>query len=92
MATNKLLKFNVVRIQEAIGLGQRIRKHEVYVDGNRVAKGTTVGYKKLHRLENGVVSGHRVRIRIIGSSGVPLISSVGLHFDPFWHPVGDKNL
>ncbi|KAJ0558856.1 putative alpha-L-fucosidase [Helianthus annuus] len=91
IATNKLLKFNVVRIQEAIGLGQRIRKHEVYVDGNRVAKGTTVGYKKLHRLENGVVSGHRVRIRIIGLSGVPLISSVGLHFDPFWHPVGDKN-
>ncbi|XP_071707864.1 alpha-L-fucosidase 1-like [Rutidosis leptorrhynchoides] len=85
-AIDEELKFNVVRIQEAVGLGQRIKKHEVYVDGKRVVKGTTVGYKKLHRLENGLVSGHHVRIRIIGSRGIPLISSVGLHFDPFWHP------
>lgn len=85
--TNEELKFNVVRIQEAIGLGQRIWKHEIYVDGKRVATGTTVGYKKLHRLEDGVVTGRSVRIRIIGSKGIPLISSVGLHYDPFWRPV-----
>ncbi|KAH7557519.1 hypothetical protein ACOSP7_027313 [Xanthoceras sorbifolium] len=83
-----LMKFNVVRIQEAIGLGQRIKRHEVYVDGKLVAKGTTVGYKKLHRLEieNGVVHGHVVRIKIKESKAVPLISSIGLHFDPYWHP------
>lgn len=87
-ATKQELKFNVVRIQEAIGLGQRIKRHEIYVDGKRIAKGTTVGYKKLHRLKNGVVTGHTVRIRVIGSRGIPLISSIGLHFDPFWHPIG----
>lgn len=87
-STNEELRFNVVRIQEAIGLGQRIKKHEIYVDGKLIAKGTTVGYKKLHRLEDGVVNGHRVRIRVIGSRGIPLISSVGLHFDPYWHPIG----
>ncbi|XP_052184374.1 alpha-L-fucosidase 1-like [Diospyros lotus] len=80
------LRFNVIRIQEAIGLGQRIRRHEVYVDGQRVAIGTTVGYKKLHRLEMGEVKGYRVKIRITESRGLPLISSIGLHFDPFWHP------
>ncbi|CAK9169856.1 unnamed protein product [Ilex paraguariensis] len=85
-ATNEKLKFNVVRIQEAIGLGQRIKRHEIYVDGARVASGTTVGYKKLHRLEKGVLHGYSLKIKIMGSKGIPLISSVGLHFDPFWHP------
>lgn len=80
------VRFNVIRIQEAIGLGQRIGRHEIYVDGNLVANGSTVGYKKLHRLEKGVVEGYRVKIRITRSRGIPLISSVGLHFDPFWHP------
>ncbi|GFP98379.1 alpha-l-fucosidase 1 [Phtheirospermum japonicum] len=79
-------KFNVIRIQEAIGLGQRIKKHEIYVDGARVAKGSTIGYKRLHRLEMGVVDGSSVRIKIVKSKGIPLISSFGLHFDPFWNP------
>lgn len=80
------LRFNVVRIQEAVGLGQRIGRHEVYLDGKRVAKGTTVGYKRLHRIKDGVVNGSVVRLRITRSRGVPLISSFGLHYDPFWKP------
>lgn len=79
------LRFNVIRIQEAIGLGQRIKKHEIYVDGKLIIQGTTVGYKRLHRLDGGVVHAHVVRIRITKARGVPLISSIGLHFDPFWH-------
>ncbi|KAK6135275.1 hypothetical protein DH2020_030976 [Rehmannia glutinosa] len=82
------IKFNVIRIQEAIGLGQRIKKHEIYVDGNRVARGSTVGYKRLHRLEMGVVDGFSVKIKIVKAKGIPLISSIGLHFDPFWKPKG----
>ncbi|XP_059629409.1 alpha-L-fucosidase 1-like [Cornus florida] len=85
-ATNGPLRFNVIRIQEAIGLGQRIKRHEIYVDGDRVASGTTVGYKKLHRLEKEVIHAYSVRILIKESRGLPLLSSVGLHFDPFWHP------
>lgn len=81
-----LLKFNVVRIQEAIGLGQRIEQHEIYVDGIKIIEATTVGYKKLHRLEKGVVEGNTVKIQIIGSRAKPLISSLGLYFDPFWSP------
>ncbi|CAH9059660.1 unnamed protein product [Cuscuta epithymum] len=86
-ATNKdPIEFNVVRIQEAIGLGQRIEGHEIYVDGVKVGNGTTVGYKKLHRLENGAVKGNVVMIKITESKAPPLLSSIGLHFDPFWHP------
>ncbi|KAF2315724.1 hypothetical protein GH714_040256 [Hevea brasiliensis] len=80
---NKELRFNVIRIQEAIGLGQRIKRHEVYVDGKKVAEGTTVGYKRLHKLEKKVVYGQIVRIKFLESRGVPLISSIGLHYDPF---------
>ncbi|XP_022774434.1 alpha-L-fucosidase 1-like [Durio zibethinus] len=78
------LTFNVVRIQEAIGLGQRIIRHEIYVDGKKLVEGTTVGYKRLHRLDE--VHGRDVRIIIKESRGLPLISSVGLHFDPYWNP------
>ncbi|XP_051142912.1 alpha-L-fucosidase 1-like [Andrographis paniculata] len=80
--------FNVVRIQEAIGLGQRVMKHEVYADGVCVARGSTVGYKKLHRLgiHGGVTAATSVKIKILKSKGIPLISSLGLHFDPFWKP------
>lgn len=85
-AADEGLRFNVIRIQEAIGLGQRIKRHEIFVDGKLVAEGTTVGHKKLHRLENGVIDGHVVRIKIKESRAVPLISSIGLHFDPYWHP------
>lgn len=74
--------FNVVRIQEAIAMGQRIMKHEVFADRKLVAKGTTVGYKRLHRLPS-PVKARRVKIRITKSRGPPLLSSVGLHYDPF---------
>ncbi|KAM7273192.1 hypothetical protein ACFE04_027856 [Oxalis oulophora] len=81
------LRFNVVRIQEPIGLGQRIKMHEIYLDGKLISNGTTIGYKRLHRLENGMVHGRVVRIRIAEYRGsVPLISSIGLHFDPYWKP------
>ncbi|KAK6926326.1 Glycoside hydrolase, family 29 [Dillenia turbinata] len=56
---NEGWRFNVIRIQEAIGLGQRIKQHEIYADGKIVANGTTVGYKRLHRLE-GVVHANQV--------------------------------
>ncbi|XP_054786782.1 alpha-L-fucosidase 1-like [Prosopis cineraria] len=82
---NGSVRFNVVRVQEAIGLGQRIGEHEIYVDGELMIRGTTVGYKRLHRLEGGVVDARVVRIRITESRGIPLISSIGLHFDPLWH-------
>ncbi|KAJ6807548.1 alpha-L-fucosidase 1-like [Iris pallida] len=75
-------RFNVVRVQEAIWMGQRIRRHVVYADGKEVANGTTVGHKRLHRLEK-AVRARKVTVRIVESRGVPLVSALGLHFDPF---------
>ncbi|CAA7403643.1 unnamed protein product [Spirodela intermedia] len=81
---NDSVAFNVVRIQEPIGMGQRITRHEVLADGRVIVPdGTTVGHKRLHRLAQ-PVRARRVRIRIVGSRGPPLLSAVGLHYDPFW--------
>ncbi|KAK8945001.1 Alpha-L-fucosidase 1 [Platanthera zijinensis] len=80
---NPRSKFNVVRIEEAIWMGQRIRRHRVYVDGHVVVRnGTTVGHKRLYRLRRPVAA-RRVRIRILKSRGPPLLSALGLHFDPY---------
>ncbi|KAL9237256.1 hypothetical protein vseg_011829 [Gypsophila vaccaria] len=87
------LKFNVIMIQEAIGLGQRIKQHEVYIDGKLVVSGTTIGYKRLHWLGylGKEVFAKKVQIKIIESRGLPLISSVGLFYDPYRHLVGIQN-
>ncbi|KAJ1290465.1 hypothetical protein BS78_02G245800 [Paspalum vaginatum] len=74
--------FNVVRVQEHVALGQRVERHAVYVDGAPVANGTTVGHKRLHRLPR-PVAGRTVRIWIAARRGPPLLSAVGLHYDPF---------
>ncbi|WOK98176.1 alpha-L-fucosidase 1-like [Canna indica] len=79
---NANARFNVVRIQEAIAMGQRIMKHKVFADKKLVANGTTVGYKRLHRLGTAITA-RRVRIWISESRGPPLLSAVGLHYDPF---------
>lgn len=82
---DKGLRFNVIMVQEAIGLGQRIERHEIYVDGNRAANGTTVGYKRLHKVGARGLPMHAksVKIRVVKSKGLPLISTIGLFLDPF---------
>jgi alpha-L-fucosidase len=74
--------FNVVRIEEPIQMGQRIKRYKVIVDGIVVVNGTTVGHKRLHRLKWPVL-GRLIRVWIKESRGPPLLSAVGLHFDPF---------
>ncbi|GLJ25934.1 hypothetical protein SUGI_0497180 [Cryptomeria japonica] len=85
------VEFNVVRIQETIVLGQRVMEYGIYVSGvdeNKmmlVSNGTTIGYKRLHRLEK-PVKAIRVLLVILKYKGsVPIISSFGLHFDPFYN-------
>ncbi|KAH9311228.1 hypothetical protein KI387_026263, partial [Taxus chinensis] len=92
LKTQSAIEFNVVRIQEAIGLGQRVMEYGVYILGVGekkemvlVSNGTTIGYKKLDRLKKPVKS-TRVMLMVWKSrGGVPLISSFGLHFDPFYN-------
>ena len=76
--------FNRSMIQEQIALGQRV---EAYVlearDGEEwkpLAKGTTVGHKKLDRF--GDVTARRVRLTIRQSRAAPAIRAFGLYRAP----------
>jgi alpha-L-fucosidase len=76
--------FNLVRIQEPIQLGQRVSAYriEAMVAGGWQAlfAGTTIGYKKLDRVET--TTARHVRLVIVDSRGTPLISEFGIHLDP----------
>ena len=80
------IRFNVVRIQEAIHMGQRVIAHHVDVlkeDGEwaTVVTGTTIGYKRLELLVV-AMEAQLVRLYIDESHAEPLIASFGLYFDP----------
>lgn len=78
-------EFNVIRIQEPIALGQRVRAYRVEAwDGGAwraISEGTTIGHKKLDRLSAPVTT-ERVRVVIDDALADPLIAELGLHFDP----------
>ena len=76
-------KNNRVCLQEAIGkVGQRVKEHalDAWVDGKwkQVAKGTTIGYKKILRFEN--VLTDRFRVRILDARKAAAISSFSAHY------------
>jgi len=77
--------FNVVRIREKIGLGQRVEEFQVdaWQDGNwRLAgEGTSIGACRILRLDGNVTT-NRVRLRITKSPVSPAISEFGLHREP----------
>ncbi|MBR6457818.1 MAG: hypothetical protein IKS71_04385 [Bacteroidales bacterium] len=76
--------FNLLLLQEDIRLGQRISGFtvEAWVGGawTEIARGTTVGYKRILRLPPTAAS--RLRITITGAHDVPILSEVGVYFDP----------
>jgi alpha-L-fucosidase len=76
--------FNVVCIQEMVLLGQRVEEFGVEAwDGkswSEIAKGTTVGHKRLLRLPD--VTASKVRLTIVRSRGSPTIREFGLYRSP----------
>jgi len=76
----KPTEFNVVMLQEDIAQGQRVEEYriEALSDGSwiEIAKGTTIGHKKLDRFPT--VTASRVRLTITRSQGAPLIRTFGL--------------
>ncbi|MDZ7317443.1 MAG: alpha-L-fucosidase [candidate division KSB1 bacterium] len=73
--------FDRILLQEPIRLGQRISRFSVegLVDGKwqKLAEGTTIGYKRLLRIEP--VTVQRLRLVILGSKAVPAVSNFGLY-------------
>jgi len=79
LGTEKSLHYFV--IQEYIKLGQRIRSFKVDVkkeeQWEEIARGTTVGYKRI--LELSGVCASQIRIRILDSKACPMISEIEVY-------------
>jgi len=77
--------FNVIMLQEYIALGQRIKAFtlEAMESGQwqTIASGTTVGYKRLLRLEENVTA-EKVRVTVTDARACPTISEFGLFTRP----------
>ena len=77
--------FNLVRIREQIGLGQRVEEFQVDVwqggDWHVVGEGTSIGACRILRLDVNAIT-TRVRLRITRSPVSPAISEFGLHREP----------
>jgi alpha-L-fucosidase len=77
--------FNVIRIREAIGLGQRIGAVTVEVAKNggweRIAEATSIGNCRLIGLDAAATC-TKVRLRITESAACPAISDFGLYVEP----------
>jgi len=78
------VQFNVIRLQEPVQFGQRVKKYHLDVwqngDWKQVSAGTTIGYKKLDRITP--VRASRVRVVIDDARACPLLNEIGVHFDP----------
>jgi len=76
--------FNVAELAEYIALGQRIEQFvlEAWDNGcwKELARGTTIGYKRLLRFDE--VTASRVRLRILGSRLCPTLAEFGLYDAP----------
>ena len=78
---NKEQPANIFEISENINLGQRVKAFNFEIKVNNkwqtIEKGTTIGSKRLIRFSNNNVRG--LRISILDSKDVPLISELGLY-------------
>jgi len=75
--------FNVAKVQENIQKGQRIESFALDAwDGKgwkEVARGTTIGWKRLLRFPT--LTASKARLRILGSRLEPTVSEFGLYLD-----------
>jgi alpha-L-fucosidase len=81
LSWDKEVMIKYVLIQEYIPLGQRIKEFaiEVWKDGqwSKVASGTTIGYKRIMKIEP--VQTRKVRFNVIDSKACPVISSLEVY-------------
>ena len=76
--------FNLVRLEEAIALGQRVGGVAVdaWIDGNwqELCSAESVGHARIWRIEKFTTD--RVRLRVTESAASPAIASFGLFLEP----------
>lgn len=78
--------FNRFLAQEYIRLGQRAKAFtvEAFIDGGwkEIARGTTIGYKRILRFPG--VETTKIRFTIMGSKSCPVISNLGVYNAPLF--------
>lgn len=77
---DKKVKLNRLMLQEYIPLGQRVRAFELWAQvggaDQKIAEGTTIGYKRILRFPE--VSTNQVRVKIMDAKAAPVLSKVGV--------------
>ncbi|MEB2774754.1 alpha-L-fucosidase [Algoriphagus sp. D3-2-R+10] len=80
----KDVTFNRLMLQEYTPLGQRVKSFvlEKEVDGNweKIAEGTTVGYKRVLRFPE--VTASTIRVQFTDGKDIPIISTLGIYNAP----------
>nr|WP_287938690.1 alpha-L-fucosidase [Algoriphagus sp.] len=80
----KSVSFNRLLIQEFVNLGQRVKAFslEKEVNGNweKIAEGTTIGYKRILRFPD--TEAQKIRINFLDGKGIPVISEIGVFSAP----------
>ncbi|WP_273274781.1 alpha-L-fucosidase [Roseivirga sp.] len=78
---DEAITFNRLMLQEYIALGQRVKAFEVWAkEGEEYVKvdtQTTIGYKRVLRLDD--ITTSSIQIRILDAKAVPTISNVGVY-------------
>lgn len=77
----KVSKVKYILLQEYIRLGQRVKSFTIEAwknnGWNKIAEGTTIGYKRIVRVQ--AVETNKIRITIVDSKACPVISNVELY-------------
>lgn len=78
---DKPITFDRIVIKEYIALGQRIKRHSVWVksknDWEKLLDSTTIGYKRIHLIPE--TKSNQIRIQIEESLEVPILEFIGIY-------------
>ncbi|GAB3228452.1 alpha-L-fucosidase [Algoriphagus aestuariicola] len=80
----KEVSFNRLLLQEFVNLGQRVKsfslEKEVNGSWEKVAEGTTIGYKRILRFAD--TQAQKIRVNFLDSKDIPVISEIGVFSAP----------
>ncbi len=80
----KSVSFNRLLLQEFVNLGQRVKafslEKEVNGSWEKIAEGTTIGYKRILRFSD--TEAQKIRINFLDGKGKPVISEIGVFSAP----------
>lgn len=80
----KSVSFNRLLIQEFVNLGQRVKAFSLEKEVNGkweiVARGTTIGYKRILKFPDS--EARKIRINFLEGKGIPVISEIGVYSAP----------